>query len=162
MNKLFICDYERAYPVKYRAGTCFLRLLKHHELRFMFWGRVEQTSSSKICKRFVKMILHKYRRKYGLEINFNNVGEGLRLIHPWNITMNANAVLGSNVTLYKGCTIGEITEGRRKGNPVIENGVIVYANSKTTFLSHLLLGKSTAFGLCKTRAIYPFPMSKTR
>lgn len=129
MNNLFISDYERAHPVKYKLGVCFLRLMKHHELRFLFWGRYEQTCSNKVGRKFAKFILHKYRRKYGLEINFRNVGEGLRLIHPWNITINANAVLGANVTLYKGCTVGEITQGHRKGNPIIEENVVVYANA---------------------------------
>ena len=118
--------------------------MKHHELRFLFWGRLEQTSSNAACKRFVKIILHKYRRKYGLEINFNNVGEGLRLIHPWNITVNKNAILGSHVTLYKGCTIGEITEGKRKGNPVIEKGVIVYANA--TICGNINVGANSIIG----------------
>ena len=72
-----------------------------------------------------------YRRKYGLEIAFckGHIAAGLRLIHPWNITVNANAVLGQNVTLFKGSTIGAIDKGDKKGCPVIGNNVILYANS---------------------------------
>lgn len=38
------------------------------------------------------------------------------MIHPWAITVNANAIIGNNVTLFKGCAIGEIREGAKKGN----------------------------------------------
>ena len=36
---------------------------------------------------------------------------GVRLIHPWNITINADVILGNYITLFKGCTIGEIKKG---------------------------------------------------
>ena len=75
-------------------------------------------------------ILRHYRRKYGIELPYNNgVRGGVRLVHPWNITVNANAKLGKNVTLYKGCTIGEIRHGRKKGNPIIGDNVTIYANA---------------------------------
>lgn len=144
MNDLFIRDYERAHPTKYKFGACFLRLIKHHELRFLFWGRYEQACSHILGRKFAQLVLHEYRRKYGIEINFQNVGEGLRLIHPWNITVNNNAIIGSNVTLYKGCTIGEITEGQRIGNPVIGNGVVVYANA--TICGSIHVGANCVIG----------------
>lgn len=54
---------------------------------------------------------------------------GVKLIHPWCITVNANAVLGNNVTLFKGCTIGEIRQGKKAGFPKVGNNVTLYANS---------------------------------
>lgn len=43
--------------------------------------------------------------------------------------MNANATLGENVTLFKGCTTGVVETGSKKGNPTIEDNVTLYANS---------------------------------
>jgi serine O-acetyltransferase len=79
---------------------------------------------------FSVLISH-YRRKYGLEIAFEkgHIGEGIRLIHPWNITVNDNAVLGYNVTLFKGSTIGAIDNGSKKGTPIIGDNVTLFANS---------------------------------
>ena len=65
----------------------------------------------------------------GLELNLKNVGGGLCLVHPWNITMHNEAVIGENATLFKGVTIGIISHGKRKGVPKIGNNVIVYANA---------------------------------
>ena len=54
---------------------------------------------------------------------------GIRLIHPWNITVNDNAQLGKNVTLFKGSTIGVIEHGKKRGYPIIGNNVTVCANA---------------------------------
>ncbi len=80
-------------------------------------------------RKVASLLLRRYRRRYGLELNFNSVGSGIRLIHPWSITMNDNAIIGENVTLFKGTTIGVIEHGAKKGNPTIGNNVKVYANA---------------------------------
>lgn len=45
----------------------------------------------------------------------SNVVGGLYLGHPWGITVNGSATLGTNVNLSKGCTIGAENRGQRKG-----------------------------------------------
>ena len=116
MNKCFVDDYERTFSHKYHLFPCVIRMIRNHELRVLFWLRQYQFGS-RIKREFIKHILWHYRRKYGIELPYNpNIapGSGLRLIHPWNITVNANAILGKNVTLFKGCTIGEILGGAKK------------------------------------------------
>lgn len=129
MNELFLKDYTKFTPNKYNVIGCVIRCFRNHELRFIYLGRKNQVSKNKISKKVTSFFLRRYRRKYGLELNFDNTGGGIRLIHPWNITVNNNAILGENVTLYKGSTIGEITLGSKKGNPTIGNNVVVYANA---------------------------------
>ncbi len=141
MNEIFISDYERFTPNKYRIWACIIRLIRNHELRYIYWGRVFQNSRIKIVKSLSSVILHGFRRKYGLEINFGNVGGGIRLIHPWQITINANAYLGENVTLYKGVTIGEIEGGVKAGNPTIGDNVTICANA--TVCGKIFIGKNT-------------------
>ena len=66
----------------------------------------------------------------GLEISPDvSVGGGLYLGHPYGITVNSGAVLGMNVNLHKGCTIGQENRGKRKGTPTIGNCVSVGINS---------------------------------
>lgn len=112
MNKPFITDYERFTPNKFKCFPCIIRMIRNHELRFLFWGR-QMECGTILGKFFSPILLHEFRRKYGLEINFKNgrIGAGLRLIHPWNITVNDNATIGKNVTLFKGCTIGVVENG---------------------------------------------------
>ena len=129
MNQDFIKDYERFTPHKYSFFPFIVRYIRNHELRYIYWGRIKASTSNKICRCFASMILRRYRKLYGLELNFKHIGGGIRLIHPWCITVNDNASIGENVTLFKGCTIGVIEHGPKKGNPSIGNNVIIYANS---------------------------------
>lgn len=76
MKGLFIEDYERFTPHKFNFGACFIRLIRNHELRYIFWGRINQESDSKIIQIISSMIIRSYRRKYGLELNFCNLGGG--------------------------------------------------------------------------------------
>ena len=129
MNAYFIADYERFTPNKYKWLPGLIRRLRNHDLRYLYWGRRYQTSYG-IRKKLIALYMRQhYQRKYGLEMTFDNIGKGLRLVHPWNITVNAWAVLGENVTLYKGCTIGQIDNGPKTGNPTIGNNVTIYANA---------------------------------
>lgn len=52
-------------------------------------------------------------------------GAGLELAHPFNITINPDALLGKNVHLTKGFTIG-LENGKC---PIIGNNVRIGANS---------------------------------
>ncbi len=129
MNDFFMKDYERFTPNKYRFLPSLLRRIKNHELEYIYLGRLGQTTKNPLLLKYSKFRLHFFRRKYGLELNFTNIGSGIRLVLPWMITVNANSILGENVTLYKGVTIGEIDLGSRKGVPTIGNNVTVYPNA---------------------------------
>lgn len=68
--------------------------------------------------------------KYGLEIpNGKNIDAGLYLGHAFNITINPNAVIGKNVNIHKGATIGQENRGKRKGAPSIGDSVWIGINS---------------------------------
>lgn len=43
--------------------------------------------------------------------------------HPTSITINAKAVLGKNINIHKGVTIGGESRGERQGNPIIGDNV---------------------------------------
>jgi len=56
------------------------------------------------------------------------VGSGLRIEHTSGIVINGRAVIGSNVTLLHGVTIG-VLDAQRPGTPVIEDSVELCANA---------------------------------
>lgn len=67
-----------------------------------------------------KIMLKHYENRYGIELSFKKFFfGGVLLLHPYNITVNSRAVLGNNVTLFKGCTIGSVRSGKREGVPYI-------------------------------------------
>ena len=52
-----------------------------------------------------------------------NIGNGLKLPHPFCIVIGRNVVVGNQVTIYQGVTIGY-----KKGYPKIGDEVIIYPN----------------------------------
>lgn len=78
----------------------------------------------------LKLVSRHYFKRYGLEIPPQaNLGAGLYLGHPFNITVNPKAILGDNCNLHKGVTIGQENRGKRKGAPTLGDRVWVGVNA---------------------------------
>lgn len=71
--------------VRYRFGfKAIVRYMLFHQLSFMWWFRKCQQKETF----FRRFILYKMSRKYGLEISIKaQIGKGLYLGHPYNITV---------------------------------------------------------------------------
>lgn len=105
-----------------------VKLIRHRMLRICFWGRL--SAHSNLCFRLLgKLAMHHYQERYGIELYFPGIGGGLLLMHPYDITVNARAVLGQQVTLFKGCTVGSVRSGAREGVPKIGNRVCICPNA---------------------------------
>lgn len=77
-----------------------------------------------------KAIYRWLRLKRGIEIpSCTKIGEGLYLGHAYNITINGSAVIGRNVNIHKGVTIGKESRGKRIGSPTIGNSVWIGVNA---------------------------------
>ncbi len=78
-----------------------------------------------------------YRRLYvrelerrGIELPVaTKIGGGLYCGHAYGITVNPEAVLGHNVNIHKGVTIGRENRGVRRGSPVIGDDVWIGINA---------------------------------
>lgn len=63
-----------------------------------------------------------------------NIGKGLAVTHGWGTVINGNAIIGENVTIFHGVTIGGnhriMKDGSREiGYPTIENKVWIGPNA---------------------------------
>lgn len=133
---MFRDDYYRMTGVEYKFGMkSFIQFLFSHQIRYMYWWR-----KAKFRKNIMyKLILKKYASKYGLEISSDaQIGQGLYLGHPYNITVAGGVLLGDNVNLHKGCTIGRENRGKREGVPTIGNCVAIGINS--TVIGNIQIG----------------------
>ena len=66
---------------------------------------------------------------FHLEIPGYFYSRKVRMPHPYNIIVNERAIVGSNVTIYQGVTIGSKQFGSKVGVPEIADDVIIYPNS---------------------------------
>lgn len=109
-------------------GSFFLNFVKSHGFRFLVFFRLSKTKG--LTYFIARFMLHRMKRKYGLEIGWTvDIKSGLRLEHPFNITINSQAKIGKNVTIYKGVTIGSQLRGQRAGVPQIGNNVFLGVNA---------------------------------
>lgn len=101
-------------------------LLFRYQIRYVMYFRACQQKKNII----LRLLMYRLTRKYGLEISPNaQIGEGLYLGYPYNITVASSAKLGNMINLHKGCTVGEVNSGRLKGSPTIGNSVYIGINS---------------------------------
>ena len=85
--------------------------------------------------------LNHYRFRYGFDISpTTSIGSGFYLGHFGGVVISPFAVLGSNVNVAKGATIGATSRGARKGAPTLEENVWVGANA--TIVGKIKIGKA--------------------
>lgn len=83
---------------------------------------------------------------YRIVSKFNNIeiptstkiDGGLYIGHPYSITINPLAVLGKNINIHKGVTIGQENRGKRKGTPTIKNDVWIGVNA--VIVGNIIIG----------------------
>jgi serine O-acetyltransferase len=84
-----------------------------------------------------RILLNHYRFRYGFDISPTmNLGRGFYLGHFGGVVISPYAVLGNNVNVAQGVTIGAASRGARVGAPTLEDRVWVGANA-------IIVGKVT-------------------
>lgn len=98
--------------------------------RFQYYYRKMQTKSFFPLKLIYKFLFKHFKAKNHIELFYKTqIGPGLYIGHPYEIMINRDAVIGKNVNIHKGVTIGQENRGKRKGVPVIGDNVWIGVNS---------------------------------
>lgn len=139
VNKAWYPDYMRTTDDEKFILKHFIKdYIFQHRLRYMIYFRRSQNTKSKIVKLFCEYKLFRLCRKYGLEIKTSTkIGPGFLMGHPYNITVSPMAVIGRNVNIHKGATVG-VSRGKRRGAPVI--GDCVYIGINSTIVGGITIG----------------------
>ena len=134
--ELFKTDFYRMTGKKYCGNISdILYIITHHNVKFMWWYRKKEQP---VWKLFSKIRLYFLSRKFGLEFGNASIGKGFYIGHPYNVTICDNAIIGNNVNIHKGATIGAENRGKRKGTPLIGNNVYIGINS--TIVGNVSIG----------------------
>lgn len=93
-----------------------------------------------------RKISQKTARKTGIEIHPGaRIGEGFFIDHGHGVVIGETAIIGDNVTLYQGVTLGGTGKERGKRHPTVGNNVMIGAGAK-------VLGSVTIGNNCKIGA----------
>lgn len=140
MNSKFKKDYYRMTGEEWdflKGGA--LQMLCGHRLRYMYHFRKAQSATNYPAFLYRRIKMFMLSRKYGLEIHlYAQIGEGFAIFHPYNITINPDAIIGKNCNISKGVTIGMDMRGKRRGAPTI--GDKVYTGINSTIVGKVKIG----------------------
>jgi serine O-acetyltransferase len=106
-------------------------------LRKVDYYRSRRRSLAVFAYIYNRVLLDHYRFKYGFDISPTmSLGQGIFIAHFGGVVISPYAVLGSNVNIAHGVTIGATSRGGRKGAPTLEDRVWVGAHA-------IIVGKVT-------------------
>ena len=78
-----------------------------------------------------RRISQRTARKTGIEIHpAAQIGKGLFIDHGHGVVIGETAIIGENVTLYQGVTLGGTGKEKGKRHPTIGNNVMIGAGAK--------------------------------
>ena len=84
-------------------------------------------------------------RKTGIEIHPGaTIGKGLFIDHGYGVVIGETAIIGDNVTLYQGVTLGGTGKQTGKRHPTIGNNVMISAGAK--ILGSFIVGENSKIG----------------
>lgn len=117
--RAFLCAYLRHPGFRF---TYYLRKLAFYANRkWSFWI---------FAYVYYRILYHHYRFRYGFDISpKTRIGPGLYIGHFGGVVISPFAVLGSNINIAQGVTIGAASRGRLTGAPTLEDRVWVGANA---------------------------------
>ena len=134
-NTVFEKDLYRWYGAD--GESLKARLFRPYEIQYMYWFRKVQNAKNPISKIFAKLKLYKLSSKTQLQIPAaTKIGEGFYIGHTGRVIINSEVVIGKNVNVATGVTIGQENRGKRKGCPIIGDNVWIGTNA-------VLVGKIT-------------------
>ena len=107
--------------------------------KFQVYFRKCQDAKNPVLKLWYRLLFRRAADRNHIEIfSGNEIGGGLYIGHPFGITVNPKAVIGSNCNLHKGVTIGQENRGPRRGVPTIGNCVWIGINA--TVVGNITIG----------------------
>lgn len=86
-------------------------------------------------------------RKTGIEIHPGaTIGKGLFIDHGQGVVIGETAILGDNITMYQGVTLGGTGKETGKRHPTIGDNVMISAGAK--ILGSFTVGENSKIGAC--------------
>lgn len=128
----------------------FASYLRHPGFRFTYYLRKvafyapKRKSWGLFGYVYNRLWFNHYRFRYGMDISpMTKIGPGLYIGHFGGIVISPNAVLGSNVNIAQGVTIGATSRGKI-GTPIVNDRVWIGAHAilvgKITIENNALIG----------------------
>ena len=122
-----------------------LEVLLYPSFQVMLRYRVTHKLYEKKLYFLARWVSQKAARKTGIEIHPGaTIGKGLFIDHGSGVIIGETAIIGDNVTLYQGVTLGGTGKETGKRHPTLEDNVMVSAGAK--ILGSFTIGENSKIG----------------
>ena len=114
-----------------------------------FWAIYKYRKAHKLYEKGhvfrARMISQRAARKTGIEIHpAAQIGKGLFIDHGHGVVIGETTIIGDNVTLYQGVTLGGSGKEKGKRHPTLQDNVMVGAGAKV--LGSFTIGENSKIG----------------
>lgn len=135
------CVFERdpAARTTWEVLTCYpgFHALTLHRFSHWLWGHQ--------LRWLARLSSHLGRWLTGIEIHPGaKIGKGLFIDHGIGVVIGETSVIGDNVTLFQGVTLGGTGKEKGKRHPTLGNNVVVGAGAK--ILGNIRIGDNVSVG----------------
>lgn len=146
MFKFIIDEGKNILEKDPAAKSLFESIFLYPSLKVLVYHKIAHKLFNK--KRFflARMISQWARKKTGIEIHPGaKIGRNVFIDHGMGVVIGETAVVGNNVTMYHGVTLGGTGKGKnKKRHPTIEDDVTIGAGAK--ILGPITIGKGAKIG----------------
>ena len=138
----FLNVYKKKDPA---SRTYFEILLCYPGIHSIFFHKISNTIWKLNIKTLARFSSHFARLLTGIEIHpAVKIGKNLFIDHGMGIVIGETTLIGDNVTIYQGVTLGGTKSVREKRHPTISDNVIIGAGAK--ILGPIKIGKNSKIG----------------
>ena len=128
MDNKFSKDLYRYYGEK--GESLAERILRPTELKYIALFRKTEKCAFKPLKLYYTVKLKLMSHKTHIQIPARTkIGEGFYIGHTGRVVIHPDAVLGKNINVGTGVTIGYENRGKRKGAPIFEGNCWIGTNA---------------------------------
>jgi|YelNatPaOPRAMG01_1025707.scaffolds.fasta_scaffold05111_8 serine O-acetyltransferase len=142
---LFKSDVEAILQRDPAARTKIEAVLVYPGLHAVWFHRLAHHLWNKGSKLTARLISYISRRLTGIEIHpAARIGRGFFIDHGMGVVIGETAIIGENVTLYHGVTLGGTSLDKKKRHPTVGDRVTIGAGAK--ILGDISIGSDSRIG----------------
>ena len=140
--KKFLYIYKKKDP----ASRSYLEILTCYPgLHATFFHKISNFFWKLNLKLIARMISHISRFLTGIEIHpAVKIGKNIFIDHGMGVVIGETTIIGDNVSIYQGVTLGGTKWEKKKRHPTINDNVIIGAGAKV--LGPISVGKNSKIG----------------
>lgn len=126
-----------------------LEVLLYPSFKVMIYYKIAHYLYIKKRYFLARLLSERAKRKTGIEIHPGAViGKNFFIDHGVGVVIGETTIIGDDVTIYHGVTLGGVSNTNKKRHPTIKNNVIIGCGAKV--LGNITIGNNVKIGANST------------